>query len=248
MASFNRDKLARGMARGSILIPYLDAVIQKFDETWMPRTFEVKEIDHAWHPSGDCLPAPSELYKSKLQASERSIGASLRKSFMVGHFWHAWIQFLVVEKLGFATWDDIEKRNYLRWDIERQRGLDSGLSEHPKPYQWVRGSADIVPLVTPTWSGLVDIKTMSARDFSMPTLPAWVEHKYLCQVQIYMDLFDQEQAMILAVLKDSPHDFKEFTFVRDQKLIDRIYEKWEYVGSCLEKKEVPTDEGWELPF
>jgi hypothetical protein len=57
-----------------------------------------------------------------------------------------------------------------------------------------------------------------------------------------MDLFDLEQAMILGGNKDTPHDFKELTFVRNQPLIDAVYRKWEFVGDCLEGGTLPSED------
>ena len=74
--------------------------------------------------------------------------------------------------------------------------------------------------------------------------------KYECQFNIYMDLFDEDQAMLLAVNKDTPHDFKEFVFERDQNLIDAIYAKWEFVSLSLEADEPPVpddDRAFALP-
>jgi hypothetical protein len=46
--------------------------------------------------------------------------------------------------------------------------------------------------------------------------------------------------MLLAVNKDTPHDFKEFVYARNQPLIDIIYEKLEFVSACLDAGEAPT--------
>jgi hypothetical protein len=48
-------------------------------------------------------------------------------------------------------------------------------------------------------------------------------------MNIYMDFFDYDRALILAINKDTPHDFKEFEFRRNQPLIDVIYDKWKFV-------------------
>ena len=55
-----------------------------------------------------------------------------------------------------------------------------------------------------------------------------------------MDLFDEDEAIILPINKDSG-EFKEFLYERNQDLIDVIYEKWEFVSACVDAGEPPTD-------
>lgn len=255
--TFDRDKLVKNLANDMILVPYLDKVFAEFDDPW---TFDYteKEVDDAWHPSGDCTPLASELYQKALNhgnAGPRQISGGLRKAFMVGHFWHQLIQHVVVAKLGFCTPDQIERKGMNRWDT-----LFTGDLPHPvtvpKPFHWVTGSGDFAPLTAPNgWSGIVDIKTMSSTDYKKASttglLPARFEIKYICQMNIYMRLFDQPQAMILGINKDSPHAFTEFTFVRNDDLIAAIYDKWKFVSQCLDEGREPTkeeDEEYSLPI
>lgn len=258
---FDKSKLVKNMATGNILAPFLDKVLCEFDEPWEFK-YETKTPDDAWHPSGDCLLTPLTLYEHGLNHRERVTG-SILKSFMVGHFWHQFIQHVVVHKLGFADPEAIERQGMRIWgdkDITdsvevnlstEDQELWNGKVSEPLPYHWATGQGDIAPLVTPKWTGIVDIKTMSSHQFKQNGLPDWAKDKYLCQIQIYMDLFDQERGMILAVNKDAPHDFKEFSYERDQELIDAIYAKWEFVSECLDRGEPPTDkesEEYELPL
>ena len=127
-------------------------------------------------------------------------------------------------------------------DLPKDRRWTHGKIVEPLPFHWVRGQGDIVPLKTKDWEGLVDIKTMSGQAFRAPVLPEAFAHKYVCQINIYMDLFDIGQAMILGVNKDSPHDFKEILFVRNQSLIDAIYRKWKFVSECFDNDSPPTVE------
>jgi hypothetical protein len=70
-------------------------------------------------------------------------------------------------------------------------------------------------------------------------------------MNVYMDFFDYDRALIVAVNKDTPHDFKEFEFRRNQPLIDVIYDKWKFVAECLQDEDRPDaddDLGFELPL
>lgn len=251
---FDRTKLTKNLAQNNILVPFLDRCFDTFDEAWT-FDYEEKQVDTAWHPSGDCTPMASTLYKNtiemydhlkaggKVVRAESDINGGLRKAFMVGHFWHQLIQYIIVNKLEFAGPEDIERRGMYIWE---RLWNEQGVETPPKPYHWVTGSGDIAPLRTPRWEGVVDIKTMGGEQFKAAKeskrLPPRFENKYLCQINIYMDLFDQDKALILGVNKDSPHDFIEFQYTRNQKLIDAIYSKWQFVSECLEKGTAPTEE------
>jgi hypothetical protein len=239
------------------LVPYLDKAWETFDDPW---TFDYtpKVGDHGWHPSGHCTPTVVELYDyalAFLKAHPPSLatiegeivtrppvermGARNRKAFMNGHYWHQAIQYVVVNKLGWCGPDDIERHGIKYWksnekDIVRWKDFRAA------PFHYVTGSGDIVPCVAPNWTGLVDIKTMKHDHFRAAGLPTdtyggdySTADKYECQVNIYMDLFKQDSAIILAVDKDTG-DFKEFMFERNQELIDVIYDKWKFVSHLLD--------------
>lgn len=258
MLKFDKTKLTKNLANQNILGPFLDRVFDTFDEPWT-FDYEDKVHDNAWHPSGDCTLGVVALYDKATGKSEREpISNSLRKSFMVGHYWHQLIQHVIVTKLEFAEPSAIERRGIKYWgDLTPAQGDPASewqphwyLHVGPKPndfgipqdHHWVTGSGDVAPLVTPRWQGIVDIKTMSSHQFKQHKLPDWAATKYLCQINIYMDLFDEEQGMILGVNKDAPHDFKEFLYTRDQELIDAIYSKWKFVSECIDNDVVPTEE------
>lgn len=238
---FDKTKLTKSLAQNNVLAPFLDRAFETFDEPW---TFDYTEKvgDDAWHPSGDCTPKVTTLYAKASGDKEReSITGSLRKSFMVGHYWHQLIQYIIVNKLGFATDNDIERKGVKVWQPYPKPDDGKAL-----PYHWVTGSGDIAPMTTPRWTGIVDIKTIGGAQFkecqTTKKLPPRFDSKYTAQINIYMDLFDQEKGLILGVNKDSPHDFIEFQFERNQQLIDAIYAKWHFVSECLDNGTVPTEE------
>jgi hypothetical protein len=218
-----------------------------FDESF-EFSYEPKITDYGWHPSGHCTPSILELYDYAKPLYLKAISvksfsglppasplpASTRKSFIVGHYWHQVLQHIVCNKLHWCGPEDLERKGIRAW------GDLSG--DTFQPFHFATGSGDIVPCVAPNWTGIVDIKTMSANQFKQNGIPAWAADKYECQMNIYMDFFDQDNAIILAVNKDGPHDFKEFMFQRNQDLIDTIYGKWEFVSHCLDIGEAPTEE------
>jgi len=295
--SLNKDNLVKNLVLNHKLVTHLDKAIAQFDEPWT-YTYEPKEKDDAWHPSGDCTPSLHELYLKATSPVERKLTVSSSKNFQVGHFFHQFLQHIVVHKLGFATMDEIERRGWRWWsdpippaDVEDWPLNDQGGDIHkrayrkedlyyqrypeqkdgrvtpemfslwpdghlgickirPKPYHWATGSADIAPCRIPGYGEcIVDFKTMNSIMFKRPYPPEGFSHKWECQVNIYMDWFDQERAIIVGVQKDNPHDMKEFEYHRNQPLIDAIYDKWELVSDCIAAGvEPPADEEHELPL
>jgi hypothetical protein len=230
-----KDAFVRNLIKNHKLVNHIDKAIGAGEFTWSA-SFGAKQGDDAFHPSGDCIPSPYSLYLSRMTDERRPLTASMLKTFQVGHFWHAYIQHILVEQLNFCTWEEVERKGEKRWGDGR--------------YQWATGSADVAPCRIPAQGDyLVDIKTMGAFDFKQNNIPSWCAAKYEAQINIYMDWFDLEQAIILCVSKDSPHDFKEFLFRRNQPLIDAIYSKWELVSHCLaEDVEPDPDYDPELPL
>jgi hypothetical protein len=237
----------------TILSHHIDKAFKEFNEDWT-FTYEPKKGDLGWHPSGDCMPSVTELYHkadSTLHPEKYDIIVKkdlthLNKTFMVGHYWHQIIQYLTV-KSGLAEEAAIECVTVKDWGESGEpfylplEGKDATDPYLGKPFHFVRGQADIAPLVTKDWSGLVDIKTMNSSDFNSGLANSRFAKKYMCQVNIYMDLMSLDQCMIFAVNKDSAK-FKEFTFVKDQKLVNQIYGKWEFVGNSLDNNYIPTED------
>lgn len=231
----DKSLLVKNLVLNHKLVQHIDKEIDKGEFEWKAE-FIPKTEDDAFHPSSWCMPSAYTLYHMALGAEAKSPSVSLRKSFVVGHFWHAYIQQIVVESLGFATWDQVERRGETRWG--------------DGPYHWATGAGDIAPCTIPAHGEyLIDIKTMGTHDFRPNKLPNWCAAKYECQVNIYMDWFDLDRALILCVQKDSPHDMKEFSFSRNQPLIDAVYGKWKLVSECLDKNvEPPEDYHVEMPI
>lgn len=252
-----KTDFVRNLVKNHKLVGAIDKVIGDDEFEWKAE-FGPKQGDDGWHPSGHCIPSANALFSIAQAAIAGEEGkphsTSLKKSFAVGHFWHAYLQWIIVKKLGYADDKEIEIRGYKGWDEEvkpRYFGYNhGGVTAIHKPFHYATGQADVAPCRIPVHGDyLVDIKTMGAHDYKQIQLPGWCAPKYECQINIYMDWFDLEKAIILCVQKDSPHAFKEFEFMRNQPLIDAIYSKWRLVGACLEAgEEPPEDYEIELPL
>lgn len=252
MVKLDKSKLVTNLGKKYHLVPYLEKAFNDFDEAWEYK-YEEKQGDTAWHPSGHCTPTVSELYAITQGAdSFGPISGSLRKSFQVGHFWHQLLQYIILHKLEFCEPEAIERRGTRVWGEVEEGSRVLTKEELFQPFHWATGAGDVAPIEVPKWKGIVDFKTMSSHQYKQAGIPDWAAAKYECQINIYMDIFDEEKAIIVPINKDSPHDMKEFEFVRNQDLIDAIYDKWKYVSQAIEEDEVITtmdDELWEdLPL
>jgi hypothetical protein len=251
MQKLDKSKLVMNLSKKYKLVPYLDKAIAAFDEEWEYK-YKVKTGDDAWHPSGDCTPSVIELYESATEPSTFNTDGKLNKAFQVGHFWHQFLQHIILHKLEFCDPEAIERRGSKVWARQNYYygGSGDGINL-ARPYHWATGSADIAPLLIPKsgWKGIVDIKTMNSGSFNSSKVP--FADKYECQFNIYMDFFDEERALLLGISKDTG-EFKEFEYQRNQPLIDVIYEKWKCVGDFLHKEKTPRfldeTEPFDLPL
>lgn len=243
----------KNLAKRHRLVPHLDKYFTK-EVAGLQFTLLEKAVDYAWHPSGDCTPSPNDLYLLALDRRAGLVEKSFSKAFPVGHFWHALCQKAVVD-LGFAEESAIERKGYRGWgETKWKPGTnveEMAQAYDPEevwlPFHYCTGAADVAPLLLPdTEPMVVDFKTMGSRDYKNVMqgkgLPYWAVEKYEAQINIYMDFFDYDLAIILAINKDTPHDMCEIEYRRNQPLIDAIYEKWEFVSECLDDEEPPDEE------
>lgn len=230
----DKSKVVRNLGKKYKYAPFLERAIADFDDPWQ-FTYQEKEPDEFWHPSGHCVPIATDLYAIAIGEIEpEPISGSLRKTFQVGHFWHQWLQYITLHKLEMCKPEAVERHLVRSWgQPDETKGVMI------PPFHAITGSGDVAPLEAPNWTGLVDYKTMNVANFKCQGLPPRFEAKYECQINIYMDLFDQAEAMILAINKDTG-EFKEFLYVRNQPLIDTIIDKLQFVSGCLDVGEPPT--------
>jgi hypothetical protein len=231
------------------LVPLLERAIRTLGEFSWEYKYEPKVGDDAWHPSGDCTPSLTDLYYQATGAAEEWDRSNMLKTFQVGHFWHQYLQEVMV-RADLADRSDIERRGTKCW---AEQGWGPGVRTaiaRPKPYHWATGSADVAPFELDMGPrAVVDFKTMKSMDFKRMDPPAWAVDKWECQGNIYMDWHNCDVALFVGINKDSPHDLKEWEFRRNQPLIDAIYRKWELVSMCLDEGIVPPEnEEIELPL
>ena len=239
MPKFTLADFRKDLAPKFKLAPKLDKAIADFDEEWT-FTYLPKQRDLFWHPSSDCLPKPSELYDHALDRlnpdpeEEKAKRKQFGKFGPVGHFWHQFLQHIMV-RYEMAEPSAIERQGFRGW-------IDGENGSNLEPFHACSGSADVAPWVYRDHNYIVDFKTMASRSFQRVTLPDSFAAKYECQMNIYMDFFDYDRALILAINKDTPHDFKEFEHRINVDLVSLIYEKWRFVAECLEAGERPDSD------
>lgn len=235
----------RNLVKKHKLVPHLDRFLGVDPEEFEFR-YEPKVADSAWHPSGHCIPPPSVLYElaintnyapsgnpDGLKVKPQDIPTSLRKTFLVGHFWHQLLQYGITE-LGLAHESAIERKGKSVWGT-----IEDG---SPKPFHWATGAADVAPCSIPGHGDyLIDFKTMGNHAYKGNSLPNGFAEKYEAQINIYMDWFQLEKGLIVCVQKDTPHDMKEFEFEYNGDLVGAIYDKWEFVSECLNAGTPPTE-------
>jgi hypothetical protein len=215
--------------RGTILAPLIDQyqARNKFPDKWEIEIRNDKEWDPHFHPSGDSYTDPRTLYLDKTgQLKPRLVSPSLRRTFDVGHMWHGYIQNILID-MGLVAPENVEKPLLHDLVTIGERSF------------YGRGTADLVDVHIPGhgyW--LVDIKTMNSNNFG--SLPEATLKKYTAQVNLYGDWLNCDKMLILAVNKDSPHDFREFIIQRDESLLQDVYDRWIYVAEHIAAGEEPT--------
>lgn len=230
--AFDSKKLLKTLTagRGSILVPHIEQYQYrgKFPETWQIEIRNSKPHDGFFHPSSDAFAPPSVLYQSmRGMLIHPRPSPALRRTFDCGHMWHGYLQAMLIE-MGFVTEDNVER--YVTAERTGKFGSFTGA-----------GTGDLVNVEIPghgTW--LVDIKTMNKPEFEQGA-SEFTFKKWNAQVNCYMDWFEADKAMILAVCKDSPHNMREYQIQRDDVLLGEIYDRWSYVRYCIDNDELPSD-------
>lgn len=226
----------KALASKNILTPHISAYLDRghLPDVWSLDIRPNKPKDDAFHPSSDCVPCVRELYaRHGGLMEERKLDSSSQKIFMVGHFWHVWLQNVICD-LGFCTWEDVEK--------------DCGYTAKT---WWAKGSADIAPCRIPGKGHyLIDFKTMNSRYFLLdddegPLADNLLKWRY--QVNCYMEWTGLEKCIVLGIQKDSPHNFREFVFDYEPGLLNPVYEKWDAVTLALRTGQIPECDCDECP-
>jgi hypothetical protein len=217
-------------------VPFLEKAINGWDGEWS-YDYSPKKEDDGWHPSSHCTPTIHELWQVATGvAVDPFANSGMNKTFQVGHFWHQYLQHITLNVMEFCDESAIERRGEVRWG--------------DGPFQYATGAGDIAPVTLPDGKELlVDFKTMASHTFRANDPPAYAIDKWECQTAIYMDFFDLEEAIIVGINKDSPHNMKEFRYFRNPELVEVIYGKWKLVSECVKEDiEPPEDVEIELPL
>jgi len=223
--------LTKELGRKEILVPHLNNWFARaeFPDEITVKIHMNKEEDDAFHPSSASACA-RELYALREEHVEpRKKDGNAYKIFMFGHYAHAILQYIIVEGLGFATWDDIERE--FRYDMKTTAG---------NPYE-IRGFTDVAYCNIPGQDAplLVDVKTMMARLYALNEIPRSTLVKYEAQIKMYLAFTELDKAIMLCSEKDTPHRFKEHYVYRDDDFVDSVMEKWEYVVDCQVSGDLP---------
>jgi hypothetical protein len=229
------DSFNRGLVAETKLAHLVDREIERMGDFEWDASFRKKKPDNLIHPSSHCLLTPYELYMALTEPQQQDYSASLRKAFCAGHFYHQYIQYVLV-KAGFA-----KKSN-----IERHRVVHNAHEYTFNPA--ISAAADAVVDLPSKETYLVDIKTMHPYDFSLDKLPQRFERKYIAQINIYLDIFNIDNGLFLCVDKGSGA-FKEIVVQKQPLLVDALYQKFQFVGESIYNKiPPPKDFDIELPF
>lgn len=164
----DKTKLTRTIASKAKLLPHLDRHLDADGEFPWKFDYEPKRFDDAWHPSGDCTPSMRDLYlKATGQLEARPISAQLRRTFMVGHFWHQYLQWIIEKRLEFCGPDDVERQGKIYWgdltpvvvDLASEWDLHN---YHPLPDEQVRPECNLhseVGTRGEQWHGVITCDT-----------------------------------------------------------------------------------------
>jgi hypothetical protein len=219
------SKFLKALSKKELFVPHFERFIGQNDII-VPAIDSYKEKDDHFHPSGDCTPCERYLFaKFSGDLPRQIIDSVSKRNFMVGHFWHGWMQAIAVES-GMADPSTIEEKY-----------------KYTAPEGWtVVGSMDISRAYAPGHDEpyLIDFKTMNSRVFTSDPPPSTYD-KWVCQMNVYMDLLHRfnpdknnpVKTVVIGIQKDTPHGFREFIIDYDPQLVERIYDKWSRVWEAL---------------
>ena len=214
-------KLIKSLSsKNQILVPHIHRFLAEADlpAQWIIKIANQKEkreygeADIRFSPSSDTLTSVEDLVSKYTDGKPYDpISPNMRMTFDIGTMWHEYLQ-NIIKAMNFVPDDGVEK--YFIKKIERPAGI-----------AYTSGLGDLVGVNIPGHgSWLVDIKTMNKRSFDNP--PIDLMQKYTAQINLYGDWFGYDKLMILAVSKDSPHDFKELITPSNPYLVNEIYDRW----------------------
>ena len=249
------------LRKNEILVPHLNIYFARgqFPDEIPLVVKPNKEQDNAFHPSSS-LKCSREIYAAQTgDVVVRPHTAEQQLNFVIGHMYHELIQWVLVEGLGFTSWDMIEKEYDFGWDKEKNDFDGKLVTPNGNPYR-IRGFSDIARCEIPNrGTYLVDLKTMNSRLFAQDSLPISTMEKYESQVKHYLEFEGLDEAIILVVSKDSPHRFREILVQRDSDHVERNVDRLEGVVdaiaagvlpdcTCLDPSTCPTRNLYDISY
>ena len=184
-----------------------------------------------YHPSSDVMAGELQLYyrfhpTERLLCQEQRMTPTLAMTFQVGSVFHSVIQNLLIH-LGFTTLDKVE----VKFRNEERM---------------IAGAVDVLELVTPDGTFLVDIKSTNQ-------LPKEASEQYAMQLRVYQDNCPgaPDRMALLFIQKAYPHKIKTIEVKKDEEALNKVYDKWERVRVAIGKSDPselkhccngPTDE------
>ena len=214
---------------------YIEEALLKGDI--FPEEYPVKvynkerKFDNMYHPSSDVMAGELRLYYAfhpteRLLCQEERITPTLAMTFQVGSVFHSVIQNLLIH-LGFTTLDKVE----VKFRNEERM---------------IAGAVDVLELVTPDGTFLVDIKSTNQ-------LPKEASEQYAMQLRVYQDNCPgaPDRMALLFIQKSYPHKIKTIEVKKDDEKLLNLYDKWHRVRVAISKNDPkllkhccngPTDE------
>lgn len=226
--------LYQKLGEGNLVIPYLESA---FDSDLWPDEVSIpmKKKDYSqndwFFPSTHAVPDARWIYYQlhpdhRNNVRPRQDTTSGKLSMLLGTFLHTVIQDKM-KRVGLVEDKHIEVP--LRDELVHARGrADLIFPEHPQTKK------DLV----------IDIKTTNARNYSMVSkVTMSYKLQLLCYMKWYGELTGQEinEGVILLVEAAQPFRMKELKVSKDDKAMDALYEKWNYVRECIALNSPPPE-------
>jgi len=216
MASF-LDRTLQSYQNNEPITPFIEEALIKAD--W-PEEYPVKvynkerKFDNMYHPSSDTTAGELQLYYKfhpdwRPLLQEERIGPTLQMTFQVGSAFHSIIQSMLIH-LGFTTMDKVE----VKFKNEERM---------------IAGAVDVLELTIPDGEKfLVDIKSTNQ-------LPKEAPYNYQMQLRVYQDNCPDapDRMALLYIEKSYPHRIKTIEVKKDEKELNRVYEKWSKVRVAI---------------
>jgi len=179
-----------------------------------------RKFDNMYHPSSDVTAGELQLYyrfhpEMRLLCQEQRMTPTLAMTFQVGSVFHSVLQNLLIH-LGFTTLDKVE----VKFKNEERM---------------IAGAVDVLELVTPDGTFLVDIKSTNQ-------LPKEASEQYAMQLRVYQDNCPgaPDRMALLFIQKSYPHKIKTIEVKRDDEALHKVYDKWDRVRVAIGKSD-PTE-------